>query len=40
MIRTMHIGGRLPRDRDQILEVIDGALAGRVPLRPESTRGL
>ena len=34
------IGGRLPRDRDAILEVIDTALAGDVPLRAESLRGL
>ena len=34
------IGGRLPRDRDAILEVIDAALAGDVPLRAESLRGL
>ena len=46
LFRTNHasnylpIGGRLPRDREQILEVIDGALAGRVPLRPEWSRGL
>ena len=34
------IGGRLPRDRDAILAAIDEALAGRLPLRPEWTRGL
>jgi len=34
------IGGRLPRDRDAILEAIDAALAGRVRLRPEWARGL
>ena len=34
------IGGRLPRDREAILASIDGALAGRTPLRPEWTRGL
>ncbi len=34
------IGGRLPRDRDAILEVIDTALSGDVPLRDESLRGL
>ena len=34
------IGGRLPRDRDQILAAIDEALAGRVRLRPEWARGL
>ncbi|WLT32700.1 radical SAM protein [Geothrix sp. PMB-07] len=34
------IGGRLPRDRDSILAAIDEALAGRVALRPEWSRGL
>lgn len=34
------IGGRLPRDREAILATLDEALAGRVPLRPEWTRGL
>ena len=34
------IGGRLPRDRESILASIDEALAGRVPLRPEWSRGL
>ena len=34
------IGGRLPRDRDAILDLIDTALAGDVPLRTESSRGL
>ncbi len=34
------IGGRLPRDREPILQQIDVALAGDVPLRPEWTRGL
>lgn len=34
------IGGRLPRDRDAILELIDTALSGDVPLRAESLRGL
>ncbi len=34
------IGGRLPRDREAILASIDGALAGRVRLRPEWARGL
>lgn len=46
IFRTNHasnylpIGGRLPRDRNQILEVIDAALSGRIRLRPEYTRGL
>ena len=34
------IGGRLPRDRVAILELIDTALSGDVPLRAESHRGL
>jgi radical SAM superfamily enzyme YgiQ (UPF0313 family) len=33
------IGGRLPRDREAILAAIDGALAGKVNLRPEWARG-
>ena len=46
MFRTNHasnylpLGGRLPRDRDRIVQVIDAALAGRIPLRPEGHRGL
>jgi hypothetical protein len=46
MFRTNHasnylpLGGRLPRDRDRIVQVIDAALAGRVPLRPKGHRGL
>ena len=46
LFRTNHasnylpIGGRLPRDRGAILEVIDAALEGRIPLRPEWARGL
>ncbi len=46
VFRTNHasnylpIGGRLPRDRERIIAVIDAALAGRVPLRPERARGL
>ena len=34
------IAGRLPRDREQILRLIDGALSGDVPLRSEWSRGL
>ena len=46
VFRTNHasnylpLGGELPRDRERILDVIDAALAGRVPLRPERHRGL
>ena len=46
VFRTNHasnylpLGGRLPADGPRILEVIDAALAGRVPLRPEWARGL
>lgn len=46
LFRTNHasnylpLGGRLPHDRDQIVAVIDRALAGGVALRPERTRGL
>jgi radical SAM superfamily enzyme YgiQ (UPF0313 family) len=46
VFRTNHasnylpIGGRLPRDREQIVAVIDAALAGKIPLRPERARGL
>ena len=34
------IGGRLPDDRDQNVGVIDQALSGDIPLRPEDFRGL
>ena len=34
------LGGELPRDRERIVEVIDAALTGAVPLRPERHRGL
>jgi radical SAM superfamily enzyme YgiQ (UPF0313 family) len=46
VFRTNHasnhlaLGGRLPRDRDRIVGVVDRALAGAVPLRPEWARGL
>ena len=46
VFRTNHasnylpLAGRLPRDRARIVEVIDAALAGRVRLRPERSRGL
>jgi len=46
IFRTNHasnhlpLAGRLPRDRDRLLEVLDAALDGRVPLRPERARGL
>lgn len=34
------LGGRLPRDRDRLLAVLQGALEGGIPLRPEALRGL
>lgn len=46
LFRTNHasnylpLGGRLPRDRERILSVIDAALSGDIPLRPERSRGL
>lgn len=46
IFRTNHasnylpLAGRIPRDRDRLLPLIDTALAGEVPLRPEWTRGL
>lgn len=46
IFRTNHasnylpLGGRLPRDRERILEVVDRALRGEIPLRPEWARGL
>ncbi len=46
IFRTNHasnhlpLGGRLPRDRERIVRVLDEAIAGRVPLRSERMRGL
>jgi radical SAM superfamily enzyme YgiQ (UPF0313 family) len=46
VFRTNHasnylpLGGRLPEDRERITGVIDAALAGRIPLRPDRLRGL
>jgi radical SAM superfamily enzyme YgiQ (UPF0313 family) len=46
VFRTNHasnylpLGGHLPRDRARIVAVIDAALAGEIPLRPESRRAL
>jgi radical SAM superfamily enzyme YgiQ (UPF0313 family) len=46
LFRTNHasnylpLGGQLPRDRQRIVAVIDAALAGKIPLRPASARGL
>jgi radical SAM superfamily enzyme YgiQ (UPF0313 family) len=46
LFRTNHasnyvpLGGTLPDDRDRIVAVLDAAIEGRVPLRPEWTRGL
>jgi radical SAM superfamily enzyme YgiQ (UPF0313 family) len=46
VFRTNHasnylpLGGRLPRDRERIVELIDAAIAGRIPLRSERSRGL
>ncbi len=46
VFRTNHasnylpLAGRLPADRDRIVAVLDKALAGEVPLRPERARGL
>jgi radical SAM superfamily enzyme YgiQ (UPF0313 family) len=46
IFRTNHasnylpLSGRLPRDRERLLVVLDAALSGKVPLRPEWSRGL
>ena len=46
LFRTNHasnylpISGRLPTDRARIVGVLDAALAGEIPLRPEWARGL
>lgn len=46
LFRTNHasnylpLAGRLPLDRDRIVRTLDDALAGRIPLKPESARGL
>jgi len=46
VFRTNHasnylpLGGRLPHDRERIVQVIDAALTGQVPLRDERNRGL
>ena len=46
IFRTNHasnylpLEGRLPRDRNRIVEAVDRALAGGIPLRPEWARAL
>ena len=46
IFRTNHasnylpLSGRLPRDRERLLELLDAALSGEVPLTPEWARGL
>ncbi|CAN5758083.1 radical SAM protein [soil metagenome] len=46
VFRTNHasnhlpLGGHLPRDRERIIRVIDAALAGEIPLRPDALRSL
>lgn len=46
IFRTNHasnylpLDGRLPRDRGRLLAVLDAALSGSIPLRPEWARGL
>jgi radical SAM superfamily enzyme YgiQ (UPF0313 family) len=46
IFRTNHasnylpLSGRLPRDRGRLVEMLDAALDGRIPLRPDWARGL
>ncbi len=46
IFRTNHasnylpLSGRLPRDREKIVQVLDAAIAGGIPMRPEWARGL
>lgn len=46
IFRTNHasnylpLSGRIPRDRARLLEILDAALGGEIPLRPEWARGL
>jgi len=46
IFRTNHasnylpLSGRLPRDRARLVGILDAALGGRIPLRPDWTRGL
>ena len=46
LFRTNHasnylpLGGRLPQDRKRIVDTLDLALSGAIPLRPEWSRGL
>ena len=46
LFRTNHasnylpLGGTLPDDRERIVDTLDLALSGAIPLRPEWSRGL